>query len=398
MSLGCRPWQGVLVLFASALVLAATSRHTTTSGDHGLRVCADPNNLPFSNEAGEGFENAIAEIIADDLGQRVRYTWWPSRRGFFRATLHAGVCDVVMGVPAGLDAVTTTESYYSSTYVFVTRAGETPGLTTLDDPRLPSRVIGLHVVGDDGARVPPEHVLAAHGSVDNVRGYSLFGNYGWPSPPAELIDAVRRGEIDVAVAWGPLAGYFSARTPGLVVTPISSTADASLEFEISLGVRRDDQRRRAQLDAILRRRAPEIRAVLDRFHVPRPDAQQASVPKTLVGDPPGPARVGAVAPEPPLPNPFAKNLEALQRGRRFFVAYNCAGCHGDHGGGGMGPSLRDHLWIYGSSDAQIAASIAEGRAFGMPAWSRMLTTDQIWQITAYIKSMRTPEEPSPPDR
>jgi mono/diheme cytochrome c family protein len=97
-----------------------------------------------------------------------------------------------------------------------------------------------------------------------------------------------------------------------------------------------------------------------------------------------------------LANPFEKNPDALAEGRRFFLAYNCAGCHGDHGGGGMGPSLRDRTWIYGDSHARIARSIADGRAYGMPAWSKMLTPAQIWQITAYLKSMRAPYEPQPP--
>lgn len=97
-----------------------------------------------------------------------------------------------------------------------------------------------------------------------------------------------------------------------------------------------------------------------------------------------------------LANPFEKNTDALREGRLYFMQYNCAGCHGDHGGGGMGPSLRDADWIYGDTHAQIAKSIAEGRALGMPAWGRMLTPTQIWQITAYIKSMRSPHEPDPP--
>ena len=95
-------------------------------------------------------------------------------------------------------------------------------------------------------------------------------------------------------------------------------------------------------------------------------------------------------------NPFADDTVALGEGRRFFLAYNCAGCHGDHGGGGMGPSLRDERWLYGSSPAQIARSIADGRAHGMPAWRRMLTDAQVWQLAAYIKSLRTPQEPQPP--
>jgi cytochrome c oxidase cbb3-type subunit 3 len=119
----------------------------------------------------------------------------------------------------------------------------------------------------------------------------------------------------------------------------------------------------------------------------------APLPTTVpVGPLPGPAEFNAAA----VVNPMAGEPLALQEGRRFFLAYNCAGCHGDHGGGGMGPSLRDHLWLYGASDAQVANSIAQGRSFGMPAWSEMLTAEQIWKITAYVKSMRTDAEVDPP--
>ena len=111
-----------------------------------------------------------------------------------------------------------------------------------------------------------------------------------------------------------------------------------------------------------------------------------------VGPWPGPAEADPDQPR----NPFADDEDGLRQGRRFFVQYNCAGCHGDHGGGGMGPSLRDETWLYGGSHGQVAKSIAEGRAYGMPAWSRMLTPAQIWQITAYVKSMRTSHEPQAP--
>ena len=114
--------------------------------------------------------------------------------------------------------------------------------------------------------------------------------------------------------------------------------------------------------------------------------------ETNVGPLPG---VGE-GPAEPIINPFANDLTALADGRRFFEQYNCAGCHGDHGGGGMGPSLRDDVWLYGSNHAQIANSIAEGRAYGMPAWGARLPKTQIWQITAYIKSMRTEHEPEKP--
>jgi cytochrome c oxidase cbb3-type subunit III len=112
--------------------------------------------------------------------------------------------------------------------------------------------------------------------------------------------------------------------------------------------------------------------------------------------PVGPLPGAAIQPDEPVVNPFADDAKALARGREYFTAYNCAGCHGDHGGGGMGPSLRDPQWIYGGSHASIADSIRAGRAYGMPAWGRMLTDAQVWQLAAYLKSMRTPEEPDPP--
>ncbi len=121
-----------------------------------------------------------------------------------------------------------------------------------------------------------------------------------------------------------------------------------------------------------------------------------AVPEVRVGSPVGPVAGAGPREVADVANPFATDRQALQEGRRFFVAYNCAGCHGDHGGGGMGPSLRDEAWLYGGGHADVADSIAEGRAHGMPSWGRMLTEAQLWQIAAYIKSMRTEHEPDPP--
>lgn len=116
-----------------------------------------------------------------------------------------------------------------------------------------------------------------------------------------------------------------------------------------------------------------------------------AVQSAPVGPLPGPAEY-----QPATRNPFTGDKAALHEGRRIFTAYNCAGCHGEHGGGGMGPSLRDESWLFGSSDEQVAQSIAEGRAHGMPAWRQMLTPAQVWQVAAYIKSMRTDHEPDRP--
>jgi quinoprotein dehydrogenase-associated probable ABC transporter substrate-binding protein len=237
-----------------------------------LRVCADPNNLPFSNEAGQGFENALARLVAADLHRTVRYTWWPQRRGFIRNTLRAGTCDVVMGVPSSFELVQPTRPYYRSAYVFVSRRGDHLRLRSFDDPRLKRLRIGLHVIGDDYNNVPPAEALASRGIVGNITGYSIYGDYSKPNPPRALIDAVARGDIDVAIAWGPLAGFFARQqsTP-LDLVPVSSQVDMPLlpmVFDIAMGVRHGDAALRDALDGVIVRRHREIRALLGRFGVP----------------------------------------------------------------------------------------------------------------------------------
>jgi len=247
-----------------------------------LRVCADPNNLPFSNRQGEGFENKIAERLARALGAELTYTWWPQRRGFVRNTLSAGACDVIIGVPAGLDAVAHTAPYYRSSYVFVQRSGHRPNrsirpirpIRSFDDPRLRRLRIGIPLIGDDGVNPPPEHALARRGIIDNVAGYPVYGDYDRPDPPLDLLQAVARGEVDVAAAWGPQAGYFARRQgAGLTLTPIAAAPDdgGPFAFDMTIGVRRgasgDDLRRR--LDRALREQRAAIRKILDDYGVPR---------------------------------------------------------------------------------------------------------------------------------
>jgi mxaJ protein len=240
---------------------------------HPLRVCADPNNLPFSNRRGQGFENRIAELLARDLGARVEYTWWAQRRGFIRNTLKAGSCDVIMGVPAGLDMVARTAPYYRSGYVFVTRHDRRLGLHSLDDPALRKLTIGVQLIGDDGVNTPPAHALTRRGIIANVRGYTVYGDYAEESPPRRIIEAVARGEIDVALAWGPMAGYWARRsqTP-LDIVPIEPRPDRPrlpFTFAIAIGVRRSDSTLRATLDSLLHARRAEIDRILDSYGVPR---------------------------------------------------------------------------------------------------------------------------------
>jgi quinoprotein dehydrogenase-associated probable ABC transporter substrate-binding protein len=241
-----------------------------------LRISADPNNLPFTNEKREGFENKIAELLAKELDADIEYIWRAQRRGFFRQALKEGECDLVLGVPARFDRALTTKPYYRSTYCFVSRADRKLDVRDFDDARLKELQVGVQLVGDDGTNTPPAHALAARGIVDNVVGFTLYGDYEEQNPPARVVDAVAGGEVDTAIVWGPLAGYFAKQyKPPLVVTPVvPSDADKPLRFafDIALGVRKGDTALRDALDVALERHAKEIDAILDDYGVPRVSA------------------------------------------------------------------------------------------------------------------------------
>ncbi len=255
-----------------------------------LRVCADPNNMPFSNEAGEGFENHLAELVAGELGARVEYTWWAQRRGFLRNTLGEHQCDVVMGLPSSMEMALMTRPYYRSTYVFVTRRGAYESLRTLDDSLLREVLVGVQVIGDDYTNAPPAHALAQRGIVHNVRGYTVYGDYAQPSPPARIVQAVASGEIDVAIAWGAMAGYFAERAEvPLTITRVLPEIDLPflpMVYDISVAVRREDVALRDELDAVLARRRGDVEQLLDRYHVPRAGRTHATTVQR--GPAPGP--------------------------------------------------------------------------------------------------------------
>jgi quinoprotein dehydrogenase-associated probable ABC transporter substrate-binding protein len=238
-----------------------------------LRVCADPNNLPFSNERLEGFENKIAALVAREMKMEVEYTWWAQRRGFIRNTLKAGDCDLVLGVPSSFELALTTAPYYRSTYVFVSRKDRRLNIHSFDDPLLRRIKIGVQLIGDDFANTPPAHALSNRKIVENVRGYTVYGDYAQANPPARIIDAVVKGEVDMAVVWGPLAGYFARRqkTP-LEVAPVSPEIDLPFlpfVYDISMGVRRGDDAFKEELEEIIARRRDEIEGILDDYGVPR---------------------------------------------------------------------------------------------------------------------------------
>jgi mxaJ protein len=259
----------LVIIAATAGLAMADAAERAHDGARELRVCADPDNLPYSRDDGTGFENRIAELIARDLGARVTYAWFPQGRGFVRKTLNAGACDVIVGVPSAFDLVRTTAPYYRSGYVFVFRP-DAAAYRSFEDPRLRNVRVGVQLVADDLATTPPGHALAAQGIVDNVIGYPVYGE----RPQAErMIAAVATGQIDVALVWGPQAAYYAARRNEPLALSLAQAPnelrDVPFEFDMSMGVRKADAALARELDAALARRRGDIETILKEFGVPR---------------------------------------------------------------------------------------------------------------------------------
>lgn len=273
-----RVHRGLLIMAVAGLEVASPAREappdsaSTPAAPRAFRVCADPNNMPFSSSRRAGFEDRIAEHLAHELGLPVEYAWLPQGRGFVRKTLNAGLCDVIMGVPHGYDLVRTTRPYFRSTYAFVYRTGSPYAVRTMDDSVLGRLRIGVHVIGDDYQNTPPVGALAARGIIDNVIGFPVFGDYAKPDPAATIVHAVAADSIDVAIVWGPFAGYFASREKvPLTVVPLESAVDASgqsFAYDISIGVRHADSAFAERLDSLLVRDQAVIRGILRSYGVP----------------------------------------------------------------------------------------------------------------------------------
>ena len=231
-----------------------------------LRVCADPNNLPFSNDKGEGFENKIAEFLAKKLGKDLAYTYYPGATGFVRNTLNAHLCDVILGMPQGNDLVQTTNPYYRTTYAIVTRAGsELDGVKTLDDPRLKEKPHRIGLV----ANTPPGNVLAMNGLMASVKPYALMVDTRVESSGAAMMHDLEKGEIDVALLWGPIAGYYAKHSSvKLNVTPLPETPGARMAFRIGFGVRHSDQNWKRELNTLIAQNKIELERILRDYGVP----------------------------------------------------------------------------------------------------------------------------------
>lgn len=258
-----RRWLAIALLLVG---LAASAQERTDAPP--LRVCADPDNLPFSHQDGSGFENRIAELLARELGRPLQYAWLPDRRGFVRKTLGERLCDVIVGVPARFERTLNTRPYYRSSYVLVDRAQPASPPVNWSDPRLRTLRLGVQLVGDDMAATPPGHALVMANLEHQVRGFPLAGE----TPSAQrAVQAIERGELDAAYLWGPQAGFFARRaTVPMRVSRLAAPAGLSLPFEfaIAMGVRRGDEPLRDALDAVIARRLPEIRSILADHGVP----------------------------------------------------------------------------------------------------------------------------------
>ena len=230
-----------------------------------LRVCADPNNMPFSTERGEGFENRLAELLADKLGKGLSYSWYPQATGFVRNTLAAHKCDVIMGVPQGDDLVQVTNPYYRTAYALVHKQGDgLEGVDTLGDPRLKGKRIGV-VAG-----TPPGNNMAANGLMANAKPYPLVIDTRVDSSAAAMMRDLASGEIDAGILWGPMAGYYARRTnPAVTVVPlVKETTGPRMAYRIAMGVRYTDQEWKRQLNRIIRENQPAINGLLMSFGVP----------------------------------------------------------------------------------------------------------------------------------
>jgi mxaJ protein len=261
-----RHWRSLIVALCLGLLAFLDGR-----GQGGepkeLRVCADPDNLPYSNEQLEGFENKIAALIAHDLGAQLTYTWWPHQRGLIRRTLNEERCDVLIGIPKGYDPVLWTKPYYRTAYVIAYVRGRGPEVTSLDDPILTQLKIGVHV------NTPPHDALAERGIVgDNVVAYRLF--HTPQADPQEylgqIIEDLLAAKIDVALVWGPFAGYYAKKSSApLQLVPLRGGGAATpFTFDISMGVRKGQRALKAELEEVLDKDAAAIWRILEEYGVP----------------------------------------------------------------------------------------------------------------------------------
>ena len=264
-----KPSQAIVLLLAAActglgsLSLAATAGRQALTTSH-LRVCADPNNLPFSNKAGEGFENRIVQLIGKELGKEVRYTWFPQTTGFIRNTLRLRRCDLIAGIATTSETVQNTNPYYHSAYSIVQRQSLGEPLTSFSDPRLKSLRLGI-VAG-----TPPVDVLAVQGLLGNIKSYHLLADTRRYAPARQAVLDVASGETDVAFIWGPIAGYYAKQSgEPLLVTPLlNENLGIRMDHRVSMAVRYNETEWKHSINEVLASLQPQIDEILMEYGVP----------------------------------------------------------------------------------------------------------------------------------
>ena len=252
----------ILVLLSSNLQAAGSNRQALTTAH--LRVCADPNNLPFSNEAEEGLENRVIDLLAEALGKEVRYTWFPQSVGFVRNTLRLRQCDLISGITTTSEKVQNTNPYYHSAYSIVQRSSMQPPIESMSDERLQSLKLGV-VAG-----TPPADILATNGLLGNLKPYHLVADTRRSSPARDAVLDVASGEVDVAFVWGPIAGYFAQQTDEpLLITPLlSEDSRIRMNYRVSMAVRFNETDWKHTVNEALAAIQPQIDEILREYGVP----------------------------------------------------------------------------------------------------------------------------------
>jgi quinoprotein dehydrogenase-associated probable ABC transporter substrate-binding protein len=262
---------GIAGLLLGTLMLGAARAddHPEAVDRSSFRVCSDPANLPFSNDKGEGFENKIAELLAAKLNVPLKYTWYPNSIGFLRNTLRVRRCDVVMGTVSGAELTQTTNPYYRSVYVMVTRKADNITADKIEDPALKDLKIGLT------AGAPPADIAAKNGLAGNIKPYDLFVDTRVQTPGKDMIEDLANKQIDVALLWGPIAGFYAGKHgDDLKITPlVNEPKSTRMEFYITMAVRPGESKWKNDINDLIRANKDAIDKILRDYHVPTLNAR-----------------------------------------------------------------------------------------------------------------------------
>ena len=271
---------GAALALLLAPAVAVAQSVTDLASPAELRVCADPANLPFSNEKGEGFENRIADLLGHAMNVSVTYVWFPQVVGFVRNTLYAQRCDVVMGTVAGSDMMDTTNPYYHTGYMIVTRSDDDIAATSLSDPSLAVKRFGLI------AATPPTDLLLRHGLMPQVTSYALTVDTRYDSPSHDMLHDLTDRKIDVALLWGPFAGYYIKRDSlPFHAAFLQAEGPVRLDYRIAMGVRPNEPAWRRRLNELIRTNQDAITGILVSYGVPLLDEQNRPIDPATVHTP-----------------------------------------------------------------------------------------------------------------